>query len=159
VLTLALALGVFTPPGTPQPAALPCTETPPIPAAAAALKPSDVLLAISAPRAGETVVEMGPTDSITLSVDYWGPRLVPAHAAHTVDEYHLAFLLDMDATPYIGTLMPVPHCHPHIIHSASTRVTLDNVPHGSHSLAVLLIGSNEVCVNPPVAARVTFVVK
>jgi hypothetical protein len=38
-------------------------------------------------------------------------------------------------------------------------LTLDNVSHGSHALAVLLAGSNNVSVNPPVAARVTFTVK
>jgi hypothetical protein len=126
---------------------------------AAALKPTDVLLAVSTPRAGETVVNVAPNESVTLSVDYWGPRLVPPDGAHAVDEYHLVYILDEDASPYIGTLQRLPVCDARVVHSAATRVTLDNVSHGSHALAVLLAGSNNVSVNPPVAARVTFTVK
>jgi hypothetical protein len=158
-MTLALTLGALIAPSSLESAPSPCTETVARPAGAAALKPSDVLLAISAPRAGETVVEVAPTDSITVDVDYWGPRLVTAEGAHAIDDYHLTYFLDEDATPYIGTLMPIPRCNPHIVHGASTRMNFDNVPHGSHSLAVLLVGSNNVSVNPPVAVRVTFMAK
>jgi hypothetical protein len=129
------------------------------PAGAAALKPVDVLLAISQPRAGETLVAGSPNESVTVSVDYWGPRLVPPDGSHPVDEYHLVYFLDEDASPYIGTLQPMPQCDPLIIHSAATRVTFDSVAHGSHALAVILAGSNNVSVNPPVAARVTFSVR
>lgn len=135
-----------------------CTETLGL-ANVAALKPAEVLLAISTPRAGETLANVAPTDSVTFSVDYWGPRLLPAESAHAVDDYHLVFVLDEDAAPYIGTLQPLPVCDSHIVHSATTRVTIDNVLHGSHALAVLLVGSNNVSVNPPVAARVTFTVR
>jgi hypothetical protein len=156
VMTLAPVLGALMAPTSLQSAPPPCIETLSRPASVAALKPSDVLLAVNTPRAGETLVVVAPTDSITLSVDYWGPRLVTAEGARAVDEYHLTYFLDEDATPYIGTLMPIPLCHPHILHSALTRVTFDKVSHGSHSLAVLLVGSNNVSVNPPVSARVTF---
>jgi hypothetical protein len=125
----------------------------------AALKPADVLLAINTPRAGEAVARVAPNDSVTFSVDFWGPRLLPADNSHAVDDYHLVFILDEDATPYIGTLQPLPLCDPRVVHTATTHVTVDNVLHGSHALAVLLVGSNNVSVNPPVAARVTFTVK
>jgi len=46
-----------------------------------------------------------------------------------------------------------------VVHSAATRVTFDHVPHGSHVVVVLLVGSNDVSVNPPVAAMVTFMVR
>jgi hypothetical protein len=136
-----------------------CTEAVARPASAAALQPSDVLLMISSPRAGETVVESSTDESIALTVDYWGPRLLIGTAAHAVDDYHLAYLLDEAATPYIGTLTPIPRCDPHVVHSAATRVTFDHVPHGSHVVVVLLVGSNDVSVNPPVAAMVTFMVR
>lgn len=136
-----------------------CTDPGPRPASAAALQPSDVLLMISAPRAGETVVESPTDESIALTVDYWGPRLLIGSAAHAIDDYHLAYLLDQAATPYIGTLTPIPRCDPHVVHSAATRVTFDHVSHGSHVVVVLLVGSNDVSVNPPVAAMVTFMVR
>jgi hypothetical protein len=75
-----------------------------------------------------------------------------------LDNYHQAYVLDEDATPYVGTLRPMQVCDPHIVHSAATRVTFDGVAHGSHALTVLLAGSNKVSVNPPVAANVTFTV-
>jgi hypothetical protein len=139
--------------------AAPCVELPERPAGAAALKPAEVLLAINAPRAGETVVGTGQRDSVSLGVDYWGPRLVPGPEARAVDDYHLAFFVDEDPSPYLGTLLPIPRCNPRIVHTASTRVTFDDLPHGSHALAVVLAGSNNVAVNPPVAARVTFMVR
>jgi hypothetical protein len=129
------------------------------PATAAALKPADVRLTISEPRAGETITAGAPNDTITVTVDYWGPSLIAGYASGPVDQYHLAYLLDVDATPYIGTLLPVPHCDPHIQHTADRRVIFGHVPNGSHMLTVLLTGSNNVSVNPPVALRETFMVR
>ena len=136
-----------------------CTETVLQPPSVAALRPSDVRLGISEPRAGETMLEVDSSESITVSVDYWGPRLVPADGAHAVDDLHLVYILDTDASPYIGTTQPMLVCDKHVAHSTRTHVTFDNVAHGSHTLAVLLAGSNNISVNPPVAASVTFTVK
>jgi hypothetical protein len=136
-----------------------CEDGPPRLASVAALRPTEVALAIASPRAGEVAVEGPEADSITVAVEYWGPRLSPAGAAHAVDEYHLAYFLDDDASPYVGTLLAIPRCDPRIIHSTATHVTFDHVMHGSHSLQVLLIGSNDVSVNPPVATSVTFLVR
>jgi hypothetical protein len=91
-------------------------------------------------------------------VDYWGPKLVAAQLAHGIDDYHLAYFLDADPAAYTGTLLPIPRCVRGIQHSTSTRVTFDNVMKGSHTLHVLLVGSNDVSVNPPVAASVMFIV-
>ena len=96
---------------------------------------------------------------LTVNVEYWGPRLVAPEPGLAVDEYHLTFFLDSDPTPYIGTLTPMPRCDARIVASASPQVTFPNVSSGSHSLAVVLAGSNRVSVNPPVATRVTFMVK
>ena len=157
-LVLGMAIAVFgVLPVEAAPA--PCEDGPPKPASVAALRPTDVLLAIASPHAGETAVE-GPTaDSVTVAVEYWGPPLSSAGAAHAVDEYHLAYFLDYDASAYVGTLLAIPRCDPRIIHSIATHVTFDHVMHGSHSLHVLLTGSNDVSVNPPVATSVTFLVR
>jgi hypothetical protein len=136
-----------------------CVETVLQPPGVAALRPSDVRLGIIQPRAGETMLEVDSSESITVSVDYWGPRLVPPDVAHAVDDLHLVYILDADASPYIGTTQPMLVCDKHIAHSTGTHITFDNVAHGSHTLAVLLAGSNNVSVNPPVAASVTFTVK
>jgi hypothetical protein len=137
----------------------PCTEPAAQVASAAALRPADVLLAITSPRAGEMVYEPGLTQSVTVAVDYWGPRLVIPANAHAVDEYHLVYFLDVDASGYVGTMVSIPLCNPHVMHTSATEVTFDKVSHGSHVLSVMLVGSNNVSVNPPVAASISFVVK
>jgi len=124
---------------------------------AAALRPADVLLAITRPRAGEMVTEVMPSQSVTVTVDYWGPRLVAADQAHNVDEYHLVFFLDTDDAAYVGSLTPAPRCTARMLHSASPSATFDHVMRGSHTVSVMLVGSNDVSVNPPVAASITFV--
>jgi hypothetical protein len=136
-----------------------CAEAPPGLADSAALRPPEVLLAISSPHAGEMVTEDPQSESFTVFVDYSGSRLVPAERAHAIDEYHLAFFLDTDASAYVGTLMPTPRCDAHVVHSASTNVTFAHVMRGPHMLWVLLVGSNNVSVNPPVAASISFAVK
>jgi hypothetical protein len=157
-LLLAVTLAAVSGPELAYAAAPVCAEDI-TPASMAALKPADVLLTISEPHAGETITEVAPDESVAVAVDYLGPSLVAASVGGLIDQYHLAYLLDVDATPYIGTLLPVPHCNPHIQHTANRRVTFDHVPHGIHSLAVLLAGSNNVSVNPPVALRETFMVR
>jgi hypothetical protein len=125
---------------------------------AAALRPADVLLAITSPRAGEMIPEATPSHSVTVTVDYWGPHLVPAAAAHTIDQYHLVFFLDSNDAPYVGSLSPVPHCSTSIVHSSGASVTFENVIRGSHTVSVMLAGSNDISVNPPVVASISFVV-
>jgi hypothetical protein len=134
-----------------------CTEAAG-PADSAALKPENVFLAIAAPRAGEMVTEEIPNQTVTVVVDFSGPALVNADRAQAIDAYHLAVFVDSDASAYVGTLLPIPRCNPHIVHTASTNITLEHVMHGSHTLWVLLVGSNNVSVNPPVATSITFVV-
>jgi hypothetical protein len=134
-----------------------CAEPPASPATVAALKPADATLAITSPRAGETV--SAPGGLLSVDVEYWGPRLVEANEARSVDEYHLVFLLDVASTAYVGTLRPVPRCTNRVISGAVTHVIFRNVASGVHSLTVLLVGSNDVAVNPPMVAGETFMVK
>jgi hypothetical protein len=111
-----------------------------------------VSLTFTAPPAGDTV----NAGSVMVSVSYSGPALVPAANATKLDDYHLHYILDVDPTPYLGTAMPIPLGDPRIIHSASTSVTFDNVAVGTHTLAVVMTGSNHISVNPPVAQTETF---
>ena len=127
---------------------------------AAALRPAGMRLSISFPRAGESVTKVLPSDSITVSVDYWGPELVVLSGPRAIDDkYHLVFVLDGEVSEYLGGLSPITRCDPHIVHSADTHVMFDRVLHGAHTLWVVLAGSNDVAVNPPAAAGVTFVVQ
>ena len=82
-MALALVLLATSVPGPTHAAPAVCVETSVAPSSAAALKPSDVLLAISTPRAGETMLEVPPSLFVTVSVDYWGPPLVPAQRSKT----------------------------------------------------------------------------
>src|ERR1051326_6732982 len=140
ILASVFVLGQASPP--------PCSDT----GAAfggpmAALKPADVLLAILSPRAGETMPEYMPDESVTVTVDYWGPRLLGAKSARKVDDYHLVFFLDVDDAPYVGSLSAVPRCNSSIVHSDTTRATFAHVMHGAHTLSVMLVGSNDISVN------------
>jgi hypothetical protein len=84
---------------------------------------------------------------------------VDAANATKLDDYHLHYFLDVDPTRYIGTTVPIPLGDPRIIHSAATSVTFDNVAPGSHSLAVVMTGSNHISVNPPVAEQESFLAR
>jgi hypothetical protein len=111
-----------------------------------------VSLLFIAPTAGETV----SAGSVRVSLGYSGPALVAAANATKLDDYHIHFFLDVDPTPYIGTSVPVPMGDPRIIHTASTSVTFENVAPGTHTLAVMMTGSNHISVNPPVVDQVSF---
>jgi hypothetical protein len=63
--TAVLATTMF---GPTQTASAGCMETALGQTSAAALKPSDVLLGITSPRAGETLLEVPPSESVTFSV-------------------------------------------------------------------------------------------
>jgi hypothetical protein len=114
-----------------------------------------VSLVFIAPTASTTV----SAGSVTVTVNYVGPPLVEAASATKLEDYHLHYFLDVDPTPYIGTTVPIPVGNPRIMHSAATRVTFDNVEPGSHSLAVVMTGSNHISLNPPVAEQESFTVR
>jgi hypothetical protein len=123
--------------------------------AIAAPRPTGVSFMFTAPTGGQTV----SAGSVTVTVSYTGPALVSVANATKLDDYHLHYFLDVDATPYIGTLIPIPTGDPRIIHSAALSVTFDNVAAGNHMVAVVLTGSNHISVNPPVADLETFMTR
>ena len=132
---------------TPPPAATPAGSV-------AAAKPANASLTIRQPPADTTV----SSSSVTVTVNYMGPTLVPAASATALDQHHLHYFLDVDATPYIGTTIPIPTSNPTIIHTADTQVTFNNVAPGTHQVAVVLGGSDHVSVNPPLVQQITFTV-
>jgi hypothetical protein len=140
----------------PTPVANPVSSSPsPSPAAAvAASRPSDASLRITAPTAGQGL----PAGSIQVVVSYSGPPLVPAANATKLDDYHLHYFLDESVAPYLGTSVPVPMGNPHIVHTAATQVSFDNVAAGSHTVTVMLTGSTHVSVTPPLSDVVAFTV-
>jgi hypothetical protein len=136
----------------PSPSASPAAIGSPSPGPVAAARPANASLAITSPTAGQTVT----AGSVGVSVQYSGPPLVAAANATKLDDLHLHYFLDESAAPYIGTLVPVPAGNPHIVHTAALQVSFDNVSAGSHTVTVMLSGSNHISVAPPLSANVTF---
>jgi hypothetical protein len=68
-VVLGVALAVVSCPPAALAVQTTCVEVPAKKAEAAALKPSEVLLAVSAPRAGETMLRAAPDDTVTFTID------------------------------------------------------------------------------------------
>lgn len=102
---------------------------------------------------------MVPAGSVTVSIQFSGAQLVAAASATKLDDYHLHYFLDEDASPYLNSLTPVPMGNPHIVHTANLQTTFDNVTAGSHTVTVMLSGANHITVTPPLSAQVTFTVQ
>jgi hypothetical protein len=128
---------------------------PAAPVSAAAPRPIDASLRLISPQPSE-VLSPG---TITVKVSYTGPTLVPGAQATRVEDYHLHYFLDEDATPYIGKPRPIPAGNPHIVHSAATEVAFDNVAAGNHTIAVVMTGSNHISVSEPLSDTATFTVQ
>jgi hypothetical protein len=133
-----------------RPNALTQGATSPAPTDVAARRP-DATLTIAQPPAGATL----PSGRVTVVVSYTGPPLVPAASATELNQYHLHYLLDVNANAYFQTNVPLPLGNSSIIHTSNTQVTFDNVVPGSHLLAVVLTGSNHVSPDPPVAQQIS----
>ena len=140
----------------PSVTASPSASASPSPAVSAAVapRPANATLQIAAPTAGQTL----PAGPVQVRVTYSGPPLVPVASATALDQYHLHYLLDVSAAPYVGTLVPVPLGDPRIVHTAATEVQFDNVSSGSHTVTLMLSGSDHISVNPALSDQVTFTV-
>lgn len=117
-----------------------------------AAKPSGASLAITAPKQGDALI----AGALKVAVDYSGPALIPGAEAKKLDDYHLHYFLDEDATRYIGTQMPIPTGNPHIVHSAARELTFENIAAGNHTLTVVMTGNNHISVTSPLTDTVTF---
>jgi hypothetical protein len=87
--------------------------------------------------------------------------LVPGSQAKNFNDYHAHALLDVDATPYLGTDLPVPGASPApavegIIHTGAKTVTFPNVAPGSHQVVVFLSFANHASLKPAISDAVTF---
>jgi len=126
----------------------------PVPTDVAAQRP-EATLTIAQPPAGGSV----PSGRVTVVVNYNGPSLVAAGTETNLNQYHLSYLLDVNASPYLQTNVPIPLGNASIIHTSKTQVSFDNVAPGSHLLAVILTGSNDVSPKPPVAQQISVIAK
>jgi hypothetical protein len=119
-----------------------------------ALAQSQPQIVISAPANGATVA--GPNVTVTINVT--GTTLVPAANATKLEDLHVHYVLDGDATALASGAAPIPAGNPNIVHSAATSNTFMDVAPGAHRVAVILGQSNHVAVQPPVAPSVSFTV-
>jgi hypothetical protein len=153
VVVCLAALAVACGPGTPV-----TSPAPTAPAAAAnpaAPKPADATLKILSP-AQDGVLSAG---SIKVSINYAGPTLVPGAEAKKLDDYHLHYFLDEDASGYTNGGKSIPAGNPHIMHSAAKEVSFDNLTPGRHTLVVVMSGNNHVPVTPALTDSVTFTIQ
>src|SRR5712691_11571485 len=92
-----------------KPAASPSASASPA-STAAAPRPANAALHVTAPTAGQSL----PAGTLQVTISYAGPTLVAAANATKLDDYHLHYLLDENVAPYLGTQVPVPAGNPHI---------------------------------------------
>lgn len=149
---VAVAVSGCTAVNAPAPTATPQQVAQPVPAA---IKPADATLKISSPTAGE-IIHAG---QLKVSINYSGPTLVPGAEAKKLDDYHLHYFLDEDASQYISAPKPIPTGNAHIIHSAAKEVTFDSVGAGTHTVAVVMSGNNHIPTSPPLSDTATFSVQ
>jgi hypothetical protein len=121
----------------------------------AASKPSGAELKIATPAANQSV----GTGAVKISVTYNGPTLVPGAEAKKLDDYHLHYFLDEDATPFLSGGKSIPAGNPRIVHSAAREVTFENLSAGKHTVTVVMSGNNHVAVTPVLTDSVAFTVE
>jgi hypothetical protein len=121
----------------------------------AAGKPGGAELKIASPAANQSV----GAGAVKVSVNYTGPTLVPGAEAKKLDDYHLHYFLDEDATQFTSGGKSIPAGNPRIVHSAAREVTFDNLSAGQHTITVVMSGNNHVPVTPVLTDSVTFTIQ
>jgi hypothetical protein len=109
---------------------------------------------ITSPTNGATV----PGPDVTVTIQVTGTTLVPAANATKLEDMHVHYFLDVDATPYLDGTTPIPAGNPAIVHSGALSNTFSNVAPGAHKVTVVLGLSDHRAVQPPVAPSVSFTV-
>jgi hypothetical protein len=116
--------------------------------------PTGTQIIITSPKNGDIVSPGDVTITYTTAIN-----LVAAAQVRSVNDYHAHLLLDVDATPYLGTDVPLTPSTSRIIHTAAKSVTFNDVIPGPHKLTVFLSFANHVSVKPSVSDSVTFIAK
>lgn len=129
-----------------------CAQQAPTSTSPVAAKPTGAVLQIASPTQNGVV----GSGTVKVSVHYSGPTLVPGAQATKLDDYHLHYFLDEDASAYISGAKSIPAGNPHIVHTAATEVTFDNLARGKHTLTVVMSGNNHVPVAPALTDTVSF---
>jgi len=133
--------------------AVACTQAAPPPSGnPVATKPNGAVLKIASPSQNGTV----GSGAVKVSVSYNGPTLIPGAEAKKLDDYHLHYFLDEDASAFISGARSIPAGNPHIVHTAATEVTFENLPAGQHTVTVVMSGNNHVPVAPALTDMVSF---
>jgi hypothetical protein len=107
---------------------------------------------ITGPASGATVA--GPVE---LSVDIQGVTVKPA-AEGDPNAYHYHALVDVDPSTVLQPGQPIPTGQANIIHTADSKLMLNDLTPGQHSVVVVLTRTDHVPLNPNVQDRVTFTV-
>jgi hypothetical protein len=122
-------------------------------------------LALVATASAQSVTITAPTDGsvlsgpdVMVSINVTGTTLVPAANATRLEDLHVHYMLDTDATPYLSGTTPVPLGNPNIVHSGALSNTFSGVAPGAHQVVVLLGYSNHNAFQPPVAPSVSFTI-
>jgi len=109
---------------------------------------------MTSPTNGATV----PGPDVTVTIQVTGTTLVPAANATKLEDMHVHYFLDVDATPYLDGTTPIPAGNPAIVHSGALSNTFSSVAPGPHKVTVVLGLSDHRAVQPPVAPSVSFTV-
>src|SRR5437016_1638144 len=109
---------------------------------------------ITSPTNGASV----PGPDVTVTIQVAGTTLVAAANATKLEDMHVHYFLDVDATPYLDGTTPIPAGNPAIVHSGSLSNTFANVAPGAHKVTVVLGLSDHRAFQPPVAPSVSFTV-
>jgi hypothetical protein len=133
--------------------AVACTQVAPTPSASAgAARPDGATLKIASPSLSGSAGH----EAVKVSATYAGPKLIPGADAKKLDDYHLHYFLDEDASPFIDGGRSIPMGNPHIVHSAATEVSFENLAAGQHTITVVMTGNNHVPVTPTLSDTVSF---
>jgi len=117
-------------------------------------KPNDAVLKIASPGQDGTV----GAGAVKVNVTYNGPKLIPGAEARKLDDYHLHYFVDEDATAFVSGAKSIPTGNPRIVHSAATEVAFDILLPGRHTITVVMSGNNHVPVTPALTDTVSFTI-